>query len=1498
MLAVKVVSRVRQVLGVELGVTELFAHTSLGALAAAVGQAAQSQLPAITLASRENPLPLSFAQQRLWFLSQMEGVSQAYHIPLGLRMQGTLDRSALCQALDRIVARHEALRTSFVLEHGQPVQRIAPADIGFALQERDLRNAQDGEATLAAIAEVEAGAPFDLAAGPLVRGQLIRVADDEHVLLVTMHHIVSDGWSQGILINEFSTLYNAYRDGRDDPLPALAIQYADYAAWQRRWIDGEVLQAQAAYWQKTLAGAPALLQLPSDRPRPPHPDVTGSGVDIELDVALTQGLKDLSARHGTTLFMTVLAGWAALLARLSGQDDIVIGTPVAGRTRAEVEPLIGFFLNTLALRIDLSGEQSVAGLLRHVKDQALAAQGNQDLPFEQVVEVVNPPRSVAHHPLFQVLINWQNNQASELKLNGLTLSSADATYDLTKFDLALNLTEMDGQIIGAVTYATSLFDRATIERCTAQLRQLLQAMVLDDRQQVDSLPLLPPDERTLVVDTWNATRRTGREGRFAHQLFEAQAARSPDAVAVACGEARMAYRELDAQANRLAHHLRALGVGPDTRVAICMMRGIDMVLGMLAILKAGGAYVPVDPGYPAQRLGAMLQECAPTAILTRSSVIPAVAPHAGAVPLIDLQADAAAWHEQPSTAPEQTGLRPDHLAYVIFTSGSTGTPKAAQVQHRGLQNLLDWYLDDIGVSHQDRVLLVTSHSFDLTQKNIFAPLAVGATLHLADEPFDAQAILAQVAAAGITHLNLAPSAFHALVDADVAGPQRRLGSLRRLVLGGEPIQPAKLALLPQPRAQVINSYGPTECSDVVASYQLSDDLERYQAHGVPLGKPIRNLRLYLLDRQGQPVPIGVVGEIHIGGAGVGRGYLNRPGMTAERFLPDPFSRDGSRMYQTGDLGRYLPDGSIAFLGRNDFQVKIRGFRIEPGEIEARLLAQDGVREAVVLARNSGPGASTEERQLVAYYTTQPGVTLEADALRAALAAQLPEHMVPAACVPLEALPLTPNGKLDRNALPDPQRSASAGADDTPRGDIETALARIWAEVLKIEQVGRDDDFFDLGGHSLLAERVTSRIRQVLGVEVRINQLFVRPVLRDFADVVRQAARSALPPITPVERSDALVLSFAQQRLWFLAQMEGVSQAYHMPLGLRLEGALDTDALRRALDRIVARHEALRTTFVMRDGTPLQRIADAQCDFALREHDLDLQGQSPDALDALVAQEAGAPFDLEAGPLIRGRLIRLADEEHVLLVTMHHIVSDGWSQGILINEFSALYNAYRAGRDDPLPALSIQYADYAAWQRRWITGEVLQAQTAYWQQALADAPVLLQLPTDHPRPAQQDYAGAFVEWELDAALTQGLKALSQRHGTTLFMTLLAGWATLLARLSGQDDVVIGTPMANRTRAEVEPLIGFFVNTLALRIDLTGSPTVAQLLQAVKARTLEAQQHQDLPFEQVVEIVNPPRSLAHSPLFQVTFYLEQQRSGDVRARRLERDSDRHLCNDRQA
>jgi amino acid adenylation domain-containing protein len=1481
LLAVQMVSRLRATMNVELPLRSLFAAPTLIALAEVVQSAGASTMERIAVADRSQPLPLSLAQQRLWFLDQFDkAASAAYHMGAALRLRGRLDRSALQATLDRLIARHEILRTRFVAIDGVPYQQIEPADCGFALRHEDLRglSAAEREATVAARAAEEARAAFDMSNGPLIRGQLLALAEDEHVLLITQHHIVGDGWSMGIVVREFAALYTAFGRGETDPLPPLDIQYADYAQWQRSWLQGEELTRQLNFWKNHLSGAPALLELPLDRPRPAVQSHAGGTVPLVLPANLTADLRAFSQRHGATLFMTLLSGWGLLLSRLSGQTDVVIGTPVAGRQRREIENLIGCFVNTLALRLRFDEQPSVASLLAQVKDTTLAAFAHQELPFEQVVETVQPLRSLSHSPLFQTMVALNNTNTSgegAVELPGLTLSRVGGEQNSTQFDLSLVVAEQGERLDVAVGYTSALFDRETVERWAGYYVRLLEEMVADAAATVDVLPILSAADRHQLVVELNATGADYPQDTLIHELFERQAALQPDATAVIFEEQTLSYGELDARANQLAHELIALGVQPDDRVAICVERGLEMMVGLLGILKAGGAYLPLDPAYPAERLQYLLEDGAPKVLLAQQAV-QARLPMA-AVPTLLLGSDElhARLSAQPASAPSprELGLTTRNLAYVIYTSGSTGKPKGVMVEHGNVVNMLTAQAAMCELTPADRVLQFASFGFDSSVAEIFPALSAGATVVLRQADFELDHLSSFLDRNRISVADLPTAVWQQWSQALSSGMAAAPDALRVVIVSGETMEPRDaqrwFAHPGSSRIALINNYGPTETTVNATAFAVEPSLLQ-DGQAIPIGRPIANTRIYVLDRRGEPVPYGVEGEIYIGGDGVTRGYLNRPELTAERFVSDPFATTpNARMYKTGDLGRWLADGNLEFRGRNDFQVKIRGFRIELGEIEAALSTCAGVREAVVIAREDAPG----DKRLVVYLVAHAGATLQAAELRTALSARLPEYMLPSAFVTLEAMPLTANGKLDRKALPAPDATSLAVREyEAPQDEIEVTLATIWQDLLKVPRVGRNDHFFDLGGHSLLAVQLVSRIRMALGVELPLRAVFAGPALNALAEAVRVAGASTLGRIQQADRTQALPLSLSQQRLWFLDQLDkSASAAYHMSAALRLMGKLDVAALQATLDRLVARHESLRTSFVAIDGVPYQQFAPENCGFALKMRNLrDLDDESrARAITELTAEEARIPFDLGTGPLIRGQLIVLADHEYLLLITQHHVISDGWSIDVMTREVATLYAAFASGGTDPLPPLEIQYADYAQWQRQWLQGEELTRQFEFWKEHLAGAPTLLELPADKPRPAVQSYAGDSVSLALSPELTSNLRTLSQRHGVTLFMTLFSGWGLLLSRLSGQTDVVIGTPVANRQRREVENLIGFFINTLAVRLRFDERPSVAALLAQVKENTLAAFAHQEIPFEQVVEAVQPQRSQSHSPVAQVTF-----------------------------
>jgi amino acid adenylation domain-containing protein len=1104
LLVVQMISRLRQQLSVEVAMRDVFAQPTVMALAGVVNHASRAMRPSMVVSDRSGGLPLSWSQQRLWFLDQLDhAASVAYHIPTALRLRGVLNRLALQQTLNRIVARHENLRTTFVTVDGRPQQVIASDSVGFALSDHDLSHLDEkaqAEALTTALSMQEAEVPFDLSTGPLIRGRLLRLSAEEHVLLVTQHHIISDAWSIGVLVREVSALYAAFIQGQADPLPALTIQYADYAAWQRQWLQGEVLQQQLAFWREHLTGAPTLLELPTDRPRPPVQSHAGGVVPVQLSAELTAGLRAISKRHGTTVFMTLLAGWSALLSRLSGQSEVVIGTPVANRQHAEVEGLIGFFVNTLALRVDLGPDPRVSELLSQVKGVTLGGSTHQDVPFEQVVEALQPARSLGHSPLFQVMLTLDNTPSGGgLQLPGLTLSPVETPHVTTHFDLSLLLVDAGEGMAGGLEYASALFDRETVTRYVEQFTRVLEAMVANADQRISELPLLSQSDRHRLLVAFNDTARAYPRDGLIHGLFEAQVARSPEATALVYEAQTLSYAALNRRSNQVAHRLLALGVKPDDRVAICAERSVEMVVGLLGILKAGGAYVPLDPGYPAERLAYMLSDSAPVALLTQTALLDAVSswlPSEQSLPVVVLDgAVGSELESQPMHNPAVAELGSGHLAYVIYTSGSTGQPKGVMVEHAGLCNLAVAQRELLAVDCESRMLQFASFSFDASVYEITIALCSGASLCLAsrDDIMPGDALLATLHRHGVTHVTLPQSA---LQLCEVSQAPTGL----TLIVAGEALPPA-LAQRWAGQQRLFNAYGPSETTVCASAYLCQGDV----AGSVPIGRPIANTQIYILDERLQPVPLGVVGELYIGGAGVARGYLNRPALTAERFIHDPFSAEPhARMYKTGDLGRWLPDGNIAYVGRNDFQVKIRGFRIELGEIETKLSACASVREAVVIAREDVEG----DKRLVAYVVPHAGMTMSAAELRESLSRELAEHMVPSAFVSLEALPLTPNGKLDRKALPAPDATAVASrAYEAPIGEVEHAIASIWQELLGLEQVGRHDHFFELGGHSLLAVQVVVRIQEVFNVKVSLKDMFESKSIVELGQFVSSAQLS-------------------------------------------------------------------------------------------------------------------------------------------------------------------------------------------------------------------------------------------------------------------------------------------------------------------------------------------------------------------------------------------------------
>ncbi|MDQ1592735.1 MAG: hypothetical protein QOG71_3362 [Pyrinomonadaceae bacterium] len=1914
LLATQVISRVREMFQLELPLRSIFESPTVAGLAERVNETKLLAQGALALPMRRvarggDLLPLSFAQQRLWFLDQLVPGNPFYNVPSAVRLDGQLDTAALEQSLNVVLARHEVLRTTFKSVDGRPLQVIAP-DVTLTLAPVNLEALPEGEREQEALrlAGEEAQRPFDLSEGPVMRAGLLRLSAQEHVLLLTMHHIASDAWSMGVLVREVIALYEKLSAGEAPQLPELPVQYADFAHWQREWFRGEVLETQLNYWKQQLGGDLPVLELPADRPRPAMQTFRGASKFVTFPLELLEALKVLSQRESVTLYMTLLAVFQTLLHRYTGETDIIVGSVIAGRNRIEIEELIGFFVNTMVQRTDLSGNPTVRELLGRVRDVSLGAYAHQDLPFEGLVEELQPKRDLSHSPIFQVAFVLQNVPIPALEIAGLKINLLEIESESAKYDLTVLMEETEHGLKGFFEYNTNLFDASTIERFINHYRILLEAVARNPEARLAELPLLAEVERRQLLSEWNDTRAPFPHDACLNQLFERQVERTPDAVALqfvgadgAGVESQLTYRELNERANQLARHLRRRKrVAPEQVVGICLERSPEMLVAVLAVLKAGGAYLPLDPAHPSARLGDMLRETGARVVLTVRRLSEKTRAHAVEILCLDDDWRVIAREEAKDNLP--ASATPDNLAYVIYTSGSTGRPKGVAVAHRGVCNLATAQSRGFGVDASSRVLQFAELTFDAATSEIFMALATGAALcmtsreNLVSPPALARLLREEM----ITTVTLTPAVLALLDPADVP-------ALQTLIVAGEAC-PAGVAARWASGRRFINAYGPTETSVCASFGEYGGDAAPGQSP--PIGRPLANMQIYLLDAQLQPVPVGVAGELYVGGVGLARGYVNRPELTADKFIPDPFGAEaGGRLYRTGDMARYLPDGRIDFLGRADRQLKLRGFRIEPGEIESALASYPAVRESVVVAREdvagdkrlvayvvasqpealdataSAPRAEvvaaehtagwqtlyedvhhsaaaasegatfnitgwnssytgqpipaaemrewvdqTIERILslrpsrvleigcgtglllfrIAPYTTHycatdfspaalryierqlqnlkhelpqltlderaaddfrkvepqtfdvvvinsvvqyfPGVeyllevlrgaaravrpggfvfvgdvrsfpllhafhasvqleraapalsrtqlqqrvrehlaqeeelaiapgfftslkthvpelngtriqlkrgqhhneltrfrydvvlhvgeqtaatadvqwldwqqdalTLDAvrrhltetapdtlgvrrvpnarltDALRivelleteggaetvgelreqlratparadvdpeefwslegelpyavevtlsdddadgsfdvvfvkttiasthaplavtthtsstathaakpltdyannplrgklardaarklvpqlrAFLQERLPEYMLPSAFVMLDALPLTSHGKIDYRALPAPDgsRDASQQTFVRARNEDEETVAAIFSEVLNLTQVGALDNFFELGGHSLLATQVISRVREKFRVELPVRALFESPTVAALAETVASHRFEGGDASSPVALSavardgEALPLSFAQQRLWFLDQYEPESAAYNIPAAVRLSGALDMPALERTFDEVVRRHESLRTSFAVADGEARQEIAPS---LTMKLHVVDLRATPEHEREATVQRmaldEALRPFDLSTVPLLRARLLQLGEREHVLLLTMHHIVSDGWSMAVLIREVATLYEAFSHNLPSPLAELSVQYADFAHWQRRWLQGEVLERQLAYWTRQLAGMPAALELPADHPRPAVQSYRGATRHFALPPNLSDALQARAASEGVTLFMLLLAAFQTLLHRYTGQEDISVGSPIANRNRAETESLIGFFVNTLVMRADLSGDPTFSELLGRVREVALAAYTHQDLPFERLVGELQPERRTSHSPLFQVLFVLQ--------------------------
>jgi amino acid adenylation domain-containing protein len=1420
--------------------------------------------------------PLSSAQQRLWFLDRLAPGSPVYAIPAAIEAVGRLDAAALAESLREIVRRHEALRTIFAAGAQGPVQVVHPAGCGpeMDLPEVDLRGlpAAEREAEAARRATAESRRPFDLERGPLLRALLLRLEDERTLCVLTVHHIVSDGWSMGVLVREIAALYPQLAAGKSSseaPLPVPRLQFADYAVWEQERLRGEVLEREVAFWRERLAGTPTVLDLPTDRPRPAHQSFNGAQSLLRLEPELVAGLKETGAAAGATLFMTLLAAWDILLSRWTGQETLLVGSPIANRARPEVQGIFGFLGNMLVLRGDLSGDPTLSDLLVRVRTAAAAAFGHPEIPFARLVEELHPERDLGRSPLFQTVFILQPAEAEALELPGLRITPRDLDTGTAKFELTLQLTEGADGVAGWIEYNTDLFDTATVERVAGELKTLLRAFPAGRERRISELPLLTAAEQRQIAVDWNGTARPFPAETLLHELVREQAARTPDAPAVSARGASMTYRELTDRAGHLARRLRRLGVGPEVRVGLCVERTPGMVVGLLGILEAGGAYVPLDPAHPAERLEMVLADSGMAVLVTAEALLAGLPAHG--VRTLCLDRDQERDREETAAedrAPLERSASAGNLAYVIYTSGSTGRPKGVQVAHGAIVNFLRAMAERVGIGPGDVVPALTTLSFDIAGLEIYLPLSMGGRVEVVgkDEAADGGLLAARLRDCGATLVQATPATWRLLVGTGWEG----IPGLRALC-GGEALPRDLADALLARGLRLWNVYGPTETAVWSTAGPVAAEVGP-----VLLGPPVANTDLWVVDRSLAPVPVGAAGELLIGGRGVARGYLGRPDLTAERFVPHPWSAEpGARLYRTGDLVRYRSfgtgEGQLEFLGRLDHQVKVRGFRIELGEIEAALARHPAVAQAVVMARSDRGEGQDQDRRLVAYFTARDAVP-DPEELQAHLRRTLPEYMVPATFVVLESFPLNPSGKVDRKALPAPEAAtAEPVAREMPRTPLERTLARLWGEVLGIaeEAFGVHDSFFQLGGSSISGAVLINRLQGRLGESVHVAVLFDAPTVARLAahlaavwpeavarledgEAAGEAGWEAIPRRPP--GGGPLPLSFAQERLLVLHQLDPGSAVYNLNGSVRLRGALDVALLARCLGELVRRHEVLRTTFEAGEGRPFQIVLPP---FPVRLPVVDLSGLPAEARRTetrrLASEEDSRPFDVLHGAVFRATLLRLEADDHALLLTFHHIASDGWSIGIVVREVVALYRAFLAGEPPPLPEPAIQYGDYALWQRSTLQGEALEAELAWWRQRLAGNLPVLRLPADRRRSSVQGFRIASVARAVPPELARGVEELARRGGASPFMTFLAAWKGLLARLTGEEDVVLGTSTANRTRPEVEGLIGVFLNNVVLRTDLAGDPSFREVLTRVRDTVLGAFAHQSLPLETILQEV---------------------------------------------
>ncbi len=1473
-------------------------------------------MAALSARSDNGKLALSAQQRYLWFLYQLAPESPMYNQPHALRLRGELDVTALAEAVRGLVARHESLRTRFGDDRGVPYQIIDPAPAAWVLpvSDGDEKSVQDW-------ADAAAAVPFDLGKEPACRFSLLRVAPDDHVLVLVWHYIVSDGWSARRISEELAALYEAAHRGAKVPLPGLATQPADHAAWQGDWLLSEECASQIGHWREVLDGAD-FLEFPTDRPRPAQPTRAGAVFRSALPGELSRALREFARIEGISLFAVLLAGFQVVVGRHTGQEDLVLGSLLPGRTRPELAPLVGLFANTVVLRGNLAGNPTFRALAHRCDEIVLDAMAHQDVPFGTLAQALRPERIADRNPLFQHLFTLRPaSTVPRFRFDGLEIDELAVWTRTSRFDLSVQVTDEVGGLGLWIEYSTELYDSDRVERLAGHLATGLSSALAAPGDGIDSLNVLPEAERVRLVEGWNPVPGPG-DGRLLHDLVTARATAAPDQVAMRFTGAELTYRQLDQASNQLANLLASAGITPGHVVGVLLERGFHLPLAELGILKAGAAWLPLDPQYPADRIAYQLTDA--RAALTVTTTDLAARLPATTTPVL---LDTPALSHHPDTTPPATA-DPEDTAYVIYTSGSTGRPKGVMVPHRAAVNFCTAFRDLFAITPDDRILQFANPAFDVSVSDFFATLAAGATIIGAPRTdlLDPDSLQALIRDEKITFGDIPPAILR-LLDPEP------LTDLRILFIGMEPYGPELVNRWARPGRQFHNGYGPTEATITCIDYRCPD---QPLTTAPPIGRAMANQRAYVLDKHLRLAPTGIPGELYLAGAGLAHGYLGRTDLTADKFRPDPYApTPGTRMYATGDLASWRADGNLEFLGRIDRQVKIRGMRIEPGEIEHVLASHPGVRQAIVVVKDAG----TQRARLIGYVVPSGGQDLDPGQVREYASDRLPSHMVPAALLSLDKMPLTYAGKIDLARLPDADARSSTGRVELTT-DTQHRLAEIWHGLIGADAgpIGALDSFFNAGGSSLQVTQLISRIRDSFQVTLEPRHLFAHPVLEQLASQidhallqasedavaaqleseiaelseaeldklleeaglgpVRQALVQQAPEdsrfeakrrallelrlsqrrqaeldaaerdrVVPVPRDGRLPCSYQQEGLWCLHQLDPALSVYQIPFAVRLRGHLDADAMRAALTALVTRHESLRTRFESQHGTPVQVIAPPPETWPAPITALS-DGDVPAWLDA----QTHLPFDLRTGPLFRSSLARVHADEHVLLLVAHHIVTDGWSFLVLTSELSELYDAaIRTKPEAALAELTVQAVDHAAWQRRWLAGPEAQDQVSYWRDVLDSMPTL-DLPADRPRPAQPTGAGALFGQRLPDELAAALRELARHEHASFLAVLLAGFLTVLGRYTGQQDLAVGSVFSGRTRSEFEPLVGFLANTLVLRTSLAGDPTFRELIRRCNETVLGATAHQDVPFGLLVEALKPERAAGRNPLFQVSFTLQ--------------------------